>query len=288
MIDKEGFIKLFCLDIPNVDHFDYYLDQLSKSRKYSDIKSLASVYEEVESLIDDPLKFGEDRVKSISDFIEESDTWSELCYDRNLIDYPSSRTVKYSEGVKYLSISLKNSSWESLKKYDLPHINEIGNSYEDILSKFGLESPIFSESRHIRNLIFGAIDQRKINKVQRNIIQEVVREYQDIFTLESVRSDAIFSFENFSDLEVLNTLDKKYSIRIFTVKRVEDFRVDSLYNMSGDFLGKELFSIKSHLFFLKNKEYVTGDPLDVKDFFFRDPDGRLSILYDRRLKIDLI
>lgn len=287
MKDLKGFVKLFDLNIPTIEHFDYYLDQLSKSRKFRNIKDMIPLYEDAENRVGNLYDFRIERSKDIIEFIKDSTSWMELSLDKSLIDYPISKSFKYEEGKKYLSIDIRSANWTALKKYDPPHLNELGDTYMDLLKKFDFPE-IFGHSKYLRQFIFGNVDPKKISKVQRNMIQEIVRKYESDLTLECVRVDeSIFSFDRFKELDVLNIDNSKFKTKIFSIERVDDFRLDTIYDLNGNVVDKELVNLDGTLFFIKLKEYITGEELDIRDFFFRS-NGKLAIWSDPRIKLSLV
>jgi hypothetical protein len=289
MKDPKSFIKLFDLNVPNIEHFDYYISQLSKTPKFRDIKTFLEMYKESEDLIgEDAYGFRKNKSEQIIEFIKSTNAYNELCYDKNLTDYPTSQSIHYDEKIKYVSIDLRSANWQALKKYDPDHINELGSSYEEFLTKFDLPK-VFIHSKYLRQFIFGNVNPKRLIKVQRNLIQEIVRSYQDILILEGVRNDeAIFSFEDFSQLkEIISEIDTiKYKVKIFTIQRVEDFRIDSVFDVDGNFLYKEMFGVDGTQFFVKLKEYITGESLDIRDLYFRS-NGKMALWCHEKLNTSL-
>jgi len=288
MKDPKSFVKLFDLNVPVIEHLDYYINQMSKTQKYKDIRHFLSLYQESEVEISDAYEFRKNKSQEIIDFIKGTNAYNELCYDKNLIDYPTAKSIEYVEGVKYLSIDLRSANWVALKHYDPPHINELGNDYIDFLSKFNLPK-VFLHSKYLRQFIFGNVNPKRLIKVQRNLIQEMVRKYQDELQVEGVRNDeVIFSFKEFSDIKgIYNGIDhNKYKTKIFTVNRVEDFRIDNLYDISGNLIHRELMGVDGTLFYIKLKEYITGEKLDIRDLYFKS-NGRKAIWALDNLKIEL-
>lgn len=286
MIDKKGFLELFGLTIPSLDHFDYYVGQLSKSKKYRNLNENIQLWEKSEGEIGDVSKFFSQKILEITEFLQCSNPLTELNFDKNIIDFPSSRSLKYSEDSKYISVSIKDANWQAIKKYDPSHINDLGDTWSDFLDKFNLPE-IAKKSNHFRNTIFTNLNNKKITKVQRSIIQEVVRQFQDDFVIEGVRNDeVIFRFEEFSELNKFQNLDQKYLMKIFTISRHDGYRVDTIYDQSGKFIERELVNLDWSLFFLKFKEHITGEKLDIRDFYFH-VDGRLAIWNDPRITIQL-
>jgi len=289
MKDPKSFVKLFDLNVPNLEHFDYYISQLQKTSKFKDILNFLELYLEAEDVIgEDAYDFRKKKSEEIIDFIKSTNAYNELCYDKNLVDFPTSNTIQYDEKLKYISIDLRSANWIALKNYDPVHINELGNTYEEFLSKFDLPK-VFIHSKYLRQFIFGNVNPKRLIKVQRNLIQDIVRNYQDSLILEGVRNDeAIFSFEDYSQLqEIVPTIDQsKYKVKIFTIKRVEDFRIDSVFDDKGNFLYKEMFGVDGTQFFIKLKEYITEEPLDIRDLYFRS-NGKLALWYHEKLNFSL-
>ena len=228
--------------------------------------------------------------KELKDLVKEliKPKYNELCYDKNLIDYPTAKSIEYLEEIKYISIDLRSANWVALKHYDPNHINELGSDYIDFLSKFNLPK-VFLHSKYLRQFIFGNVNPKRLIKVQRHLIQEMVRKYQDKLQVEGVRNDeVIFSFKNFKEIEsIYGEIDHdKYKTKIFTIERVEDFRIDTSYNVFGEILHKEMMGVDGTLFYIKLKEYITGEKLDIRDLYFRS-NGRKAIWAIDNLKVKL-
>jgi len=288
MKDPKSFVKLFDLNVPVIEHLDYYIEQMSKTQKYKDIKHFLSLHEESEMEIDDAYEFRKNKSEEIIEFIKNTNAYNELCYDKNLIDYPTTKSIEYLEGTKYLSIDLRSANWVALKNYDPIHINELGTDYIDFLGKFNLPK-VFVHSKYLRQFIFGNVNPKRLIKVQRNLIQEMVRKYQDDFQVEGVRNDeVIFSFKEFSDIkDIYNGIDHvKYKTKVFTVNRVEDFRIDNLYDVDGNLLNREMMGVDGTLFYIKLKEYITGEKLDIRDLYFKS-NGRKAIWVVDNFKVEL-
>lgn len=286
MKNVKDVIKLFDLNVPIPEHFDYYIAQLSKTPKYSNIYNLIRMFEEADIHIDDFYEYKLAKSKEIIDFIKTTNAYIDLCYDNSLTDLPTNKSFTYEKGVKYLSIDLRSANWVSLKKYDQE--NQLGNSYSDFLKRFDLPE-VFTHSKYLRQFIFGNVNPKKQQKVQRNIIQEIVKQFSNDLTVECVKNDeVIFSFKDFSEIKVpLSTLDSsKYRSKIFTVERVEDFRIDTHYDMDGNSISKEMVSVNGQQFYLKLKQYITGEPLDIRDLYFKQ-DGKLAIWMVDNLEVKI-
>jgi len=274
-MNKKDFIKLFDLNIPDESHLDYYLDQLSKTSKFSDIKKYYDMFLSLD-FNGDFYQYKMDKANEIINFIKNTHAYTELVMDSELLDLPTNKSITYSEDYKYLSIDIRSANWLSLKKYD--QLDELGDSYGDFLLRFHVPD-IFIHSKYLRQFIFGNVNPKRQQKVQRNIIQDVVRKFGDILDIEGVRNDeVIFRFNDFSEIsKLVSDLDKsKFNIKIFSIQRVEDFRVDTIYNLNGDILSKELSGVSGQEFYLKLKQYITSEEINQKDLIFKQ-NGKLAM-----------
>lgn len=286
MKNPKDFTKLFDLNVPVMEHFDYYIEQLSKTEKFKDIKNLLNLFEEADLGIENIYEYRMSKSNEIINFIKTTTAYNELCYD-SMLDFPTNKSFEYESGVLYLSIDMRSANWTSLKKYD--QFNDLGDTYPDLLRKFKMPE-VFIYSKYLRQLIFGNVNPKRQQKVQRSIMQEdIVRKYSEMFSVECVRSDeVIFKFNKFEDISpILKSLDSdKYRAKLFSVERVEDFRINTVYDFSGNILYKEMSGVSGNQFYIKLKQYITGEKLDIKDLYFVN-DGKLAVWCLPELKLEV-
>ena len=96
---------------------------------------LISLYEKAEEQIEDIYKYRLEKTEEIINFIKTTRAFNDLNDDTMLPDLPTNKNFEYSEGVKYLSVDIKMANWESLKRYDPSFVNELGDTYSDLLNK---------------------------------------------------------------------------------------------------------------------------------------------------------
>lgn len=291
MKDVKGFCKLMDINVPVYEHFDYYIDQYSKLEKWKNIRDLIKLYEEAEETHEDLYRFRIDKSIEIVNFVKATRAYTEMCDDNLLSDYPTSRNFEYLDGKKYLSIDIKKANWISLKNYDPEFLNELGNSYEDLLRKFDMPE-IFNYSKQFRQFIFGNLNPKKQCRIQRNIIENEVINILDKFKLEvaCVKNDeVIYSLDSLEYVEeIFKIIDKnKFNIKIFITKRIEDFRINTNINADGDILYSEISGCNGNHYFLNIKKYLLEEPIDIRDLYFR-MDGNVALWKVDNLKIELI
>ena len=289
MRDVKGFCKLMDISVPEYEHFDYYINQFSKLEKWKNIKKLIKIYEEAEEKYGDLYEYRLKKSNEIIEYLKNTRAYNELQDDNLLPDLPTTKNFEYSEDKKYISIDINKANWVVLKKYDPEFAPELGDSYEDFISKFDVPE-IFNHSKQLRQYIFGNINPKKQGKAQRVVTQSILNKYNHLnLDIACIKNDeVIYSFESFNQIEeILTSVDKKiFKIKLFTVKRVQDFRINTFLSESGEELYKEMVGCNGNQFFMNLKNHIFEEPLDIRDLYFR-MDGSLAIWNVDKLKISL-
>lgn len=289
MRDIKGFCKLMDLSIPEHNEFDYYISQFARLDKYKHIKDMIPLYEEAESKYDDVFQLRIEKSNQIVKFLEQTRSYKELIDDNLIPDHPTTKSFQYDENKNYISIDMKMANWQVLKKYDPDFENELGVSYADLLRKFDVPE-IFIHSKQFRQYIFGNINPKRQGRAQRVFIQEIIDKFKYLnLEIACIKNDeVIYSFQSFDDIkDIISTIDNdKFKIKLFTVERVLDFRINSYVDNTGNFLYKEMIGCNGNKFFIYLKNYIFNEPIDIRDLYFRI-DGGLAIWNVENLKIEL-
>lgn len=287
MRDVKGFCKLFDINIPNDEYFDYYIEQLSKTNKLQNVYDLISLYEDFEKDCDDVLAYKIDKSNEVVQYILNSYAYQELtCHP--IVDYPTSKNFVYEDNTIYVSIDIIKANFTSFKKFD--DKNEFGNSYVEFLSKFDIH-PVFAHSKSFRQYIFGNTNPKRQSKMQRAIIEDLVNDLAPL-KLETlcIRADeVIYSIKDFSELdEILALVDQdRFKVQVFTVKRIDDFRVNTYFSHKGERLASELVGCDGNKYFMFLKQYILNEPLDIKDLYFKYTGNAVAIWNVDGLKLSL-
>ena len=173
MRDIRTFVKLVDLNVPEYEHFDYYIRQYSRLERFKNIYELIKLYEDFESTVEDPYKYKLEKADEIIEFLQSTRAYNELNDDNLIPDLPVTKNFEYEEGKKYISVDLNKANWLVLKKYDPTFLNELGDSYQDFLQKFDIH-PFFYESKQFRQFIFGHLNPKRQVKAQRVIIEDLI------------------------------------------------------------------------------------------------------------------
>lgn len=289
MKDVKTFVKLFDLNVPDFRHIDYYISQYNKIERWKNLPEMINLYNHFESIVENPYQYKIEKSNQIIDFIKSTRAYNELNDDNLIPDLPFTKNFEYSEDKKYLSIDINLANWQVLKKYDPEFVNELGDSYLELLQKFDIH-PVFFQSKQFRQYIFGNLNPKRQSKAQRVIVEELIQSLQN-HNLEIIGikpDEIIFTFDNFSQIKpILEQLDyQKFKTKIFTIKRYDDFRVNQFFDNLGNPLHKDLSGCNGHKYFIYLKKYIFNEPLDIRDLYFRQ-DGDLAIWNVEGLKIEL-
>lgn len=266
--DIKSFVKLFDIKIPTYDHFDYYVEQLSNLARYSNIKEWIDLYIEAESHIGDMYEYRLEVSKKIIDFVKERHAFQEMLSDNNLIGLPTNKTYSYDNKL-YVSIDMISANFNSIKRYD--QRNELGSDYNDLLTKFNVPE-VFKHSKYFRQVIFGNLNPKRQQLVQRNMIQQLVRNLND-FTIEAVRNDeVVISIENINEyLQIKEIVDQDlYKIKLFRNSVMDDCRIERQINSDGELISKDIYNLNGNMLYWKIKEYITPNhAIEDRDLYFR-------------------
>ena len=289
MKDIKSFCKLFDLNVPSYVDFEYYKNIYSRLDKWKNMDELILLYEKAEEKIEDIYKFRLDKTDEIIDFIKTTRAFNDLNDDTMLPDLPINKTFEYSEGVKYLSIDIKMANWEAIKKYDPPFLNQLGDTYSDLLNKFNIPE-VFHHSKQLRQFIFGNLNPKRQIKAQRVIVEDLMNGLSKYnLKVECIKSDeVIYSFDNVNDIvDIMNGLDNSiFKCKAFTIRKIGDFRINDYIDVNTSNVSSDLVGCNGLKYFINLKKYIFKEDLDIRDLYFR-MDGDLAIWNMDNLKVEL-
>ena len=288
MKDIRSFVKLFDLHVPSYEDFDYYKNQYAKLNQWKNIDELVKMYEQAESEIEDIFAYKIAKVDEVVNFLKGTRAYNELNDDNLIPDLPVNKNFEFEMGKKYVSIDLKMANWQVLKKYDPDFLNELGDTYSDLLNKFNIH-PIFHQSKHFRQYIFGNVNPKRQVRAQRVMIQDLINALSNHnLKVEFIKWDeVIYSYEDVNKIKFLEEIDSDlFRVKLFSVKLVDDFRIHTYYDFSDNEIDSEIVGCNGHKYFILLKKWILNEPLDIRDLYFRN-DGDLAIWNIDGLKISL-
>lgn len=275
MRDVKSFCKLFDLNVPSYDDFDYYRSLYRRVGRHSDIDELVAMYEELEETVDDMFAYRMECTNKLVDYIESTRAFNDLNLDPMVPDLPVNKSFEFKEGRYYVSFDLRKANWQAVKSYDPEFVNEMGDSWEALVDSLGIP-PLFARSKQLRQYVFGNLNPKRLMKVQRRLVEMLIN---TLPTPDCVKHDeVILSFEDFEMAKVLATLCDPYNFksRLFTVDVRKGYRINNYLDVDGVVYDREPVGCNGHRYFMVLKQDVFGEPIDVRDLYFR-MDGELAM-----------
>lgn len=275
MKDVKSFCKLFDLNVPNYDDFDYYRSLYKIVGRHSDIDELVSMYEELENEVDDMFAYRIDCTDLLVKYIESTRAFNDLNLDPMVPDLTVDKNFRYSEGRYYVSFDLIKANWQAVKSYDPDFLNEMKGSWEELVSHLEIP-PLFSKSKQLRQYVFGNLNPKRLMRVQRKMIQSIL---ENLPKPDCVKHDeVIFSFDTL-DLAyefVKIKTPEKFRAKVFTVDVRDGYRINNYLDIDGRIYDREPVGCNGHKYFMVLKNDIFNEPLDVRDLYFR-MDGELAV-----------
>ena len=291
MRDIKSFCKIFDLSVPSFEDFDYYRQQLSRIERWKNLDELVALHEKAEDEIGDMFEYRVRKIDEVIEFVKNTRAYNDMADDNLIPDYPTSKSFEYSEGIRYLSVDMKMANWQVMKKYDPSFVNELGDTYSEFLSKFGIPE-VFHRSKHIRQYIFGNLSPKRQIKAQRAIVEDRIVQAlsKHGLKIECIKSDeVIYSFDDIETArKMVEELDsERFSVKAFSIEKVEGFRINNYICLeSGETTHREMVGCNGQKFFMLLKKHIFHEPYDIRDLYFR-MDGELAVWKKEGMKIEL-
>jgi len=269
---KRRFLKDFGLPLQIVQepHFSYGLRTIDK--EYNSLAKYELFLKTIEILGDQNiLDYVAELVQTIISDIKSKDAFKTFKADNlekyNLANSKNKKGNLYIEDnidVDFVSIDLIKANFNALREYDE---NILPQDYEEFISKY-TELEYFKQSKYLRQMIFGNLEPKKQQKIQRFIISDIANKLNgmNIFTSSTdelvVRNSEELVVRK-SDLEeVLQRLAGTYNFL-----RIESFTLKNILNdyYVREYEDKVEFKQCSSIVFLQILKYYRGEPILEED-----------------------
>jgi hypothetical protein len=286
MRDVKSFCKLFDLNVPSYEDFDYYRSLYRRVGRHSDIDELVAMYEELEETVDDMFAYRMECTNRLVDYIESTRAFNDLNLDPMVPDLPVNKSFEFKEGTYYVSFDLIKANWQAVKSYDPEFVNELGESWAALVDSLGIP-PLFARSKQLRQYVFGNLNPKRLMKVQRRMVEMLMN---TLPTPDCVRHDEVIL--SFDDLSMANALAaiggaSNFKSSVFTVDVRDGYRINNYIDQSENVYDREPVGCNGHRYFMVLKQEVLGEPLDVRDLYFR-MEGELAVWKVPGVEIKLI
>ena len=313
--DIEEFCKLFKLNIPVENEFDYYIETLRQSSEYNlsgrDLNDTINLFTSLEDFVDyndysSVRHYKNKCLDVLKDYILSTNTYKTI----QTHDLPKKKMFskdlmnQENELGYYMSIDFQSANYSILKTFDKE--NELGSSWIELCEKFNIHKALV-KSKSFRQIVFGNINPKRIQTFQHEKIIQIVEFLQMKYREEE------FAF--ISNDEIIMKVRDGGSIHYFTemfVEVIENmtgmpvkltyFSMDKInkgtfvktmyalkhklnqpveYYLSESY--KTLHGVQGNKFYMYFKKYILKQTLDERDLIFKI-DGELVRWVDEDAK----
>jgi len=305
--DIDEFCKLYKINIPINEEFDYYISTLLKSKEYSEsnFEKKFKDFAELESLVEKNQLPSVSKLKmlfldTLSEYIKSTSAYNLLLESEipkkqlNTKDWTS--MVQPSDVL--MSIDFKSANYSVLKTFD--NNGELKGSWRE-LCEFLLVPEGLIESKSFRQIVFGNTNPKRLQTFQHinmTSIKEAlmllgnreegveflsdennyvfVSHDEIIIKINSVKStQRVIEFLNF--LVTHGNMQTKCTF--FTLNKVKkNLYVKTMFELKGDVMEeiyKTLHGAPGNKFYMLFKEHILNEPYDERDLLYIN-DGELS------------
>ena len=293
------FAKMFKLNIPVEEHFEYYIHTLSQSFEFKDIVQLINNYSKFEDWLGENgynnvghYKMGT-VYNSIKKHLESSEAYKKcLEFDYSKVSFYEKDHLKLYEGNFMLSLDFSSANFQSMKIFDQD--NELKSSWTDLCDSLKIH-PVVSSSKSFRQVVFGNLNPKRFQKIQHYHMLKLVEEIKEVFPSDNiifVSHDEVIM--NLGDTE---TVAHERVGQIMTIvqmikeRRIENGEtwmnvVPSIFKMNkiskGIYLKtiyfqvmdslveayKTLFGCPGNLYYMNFKKYILQEEIEDRDCLF--------------------
>ncbi len=268
------FIRLFKIPIDIFEHFEYYIDFLSETDKFSDIKEKLKQYYDYLSFLKiegyELVSYKMSIFKNVVDFLKETNSYKKI-NEYKIKNY--NKLKFFTDNVTHkISIDIKEANFSVFKKFD--NKNEIENTYEKLLNKFD-RSNFLHLSKSFRQYIFGNLNPKKLQKIQDYytylLSNEIVLKNNEKVLFKQENDELILNYHYITDNDLLKKDILKYSEFEFKIKKYTEEKIGKYVLKTYDTGKKELTFVSKNRFFLEYDKFINKknfDDIDERNLLF--------------------
>ena len=269
-------------------YFDYFAGLVDRDYNLSDkLISLCMVIEDLGGE-DQFFKYSSEFPFRVIDDIKQKDSYANFIggtiesYPRNVQTSKKGIYKSCNANKNYISIDLSSANYHSMKSFDEDLVNN-SKDYDDFIRKY-TPYDYFINSKKIRQVIFGNLNPKRQQQLQRNVISQIIDLLVNVLKLDKETLVASTSDELIIDVtdygfdvqdlmfEIFSSI--KLNIKDFPVK-VEHFKLGHIGNncfvkrkYGSSFLYGVEFKNVSGVFFPQAYKKYYCLPLNDKDMTF--------------------
>lgn len=304
MKEVKEFEKLFKLNFPVIDNYQYYINTLSKSEEFEWVEKKLTDFNKY---VEDVKQLGYEYSKSykldyafskMKKYIIDSKAY------KNMQDTPLSNVflrskdeLRNNDGELLLSIDFNAANFNTLKIFDKE--NELGDTWLDLCEKLNIH-PVLAGSKSFRQYVFGNTNPGRLTKIQHSniliIIDELLKSSlkeenlifisHDEMIIKLNQDKTLASTQAVFFHNLVNSIIDKKAINMKTHKKVfsntgigKGMCIQTVYNVKLTGLSenyKTLFKVPGNKFFKMFKRYILCEPIEKRDLMF-ESDGEIAV-----------
>lgn len=305
--DIEEFSKLNKINVPVTKHFDYYISVLKKTKEYNNLDNTISDFCDLEKYAN---ALGYSSAKSykldyalpkIIKYIEGTEVYDSIQNGK----FPDSEKLYTKDSIKnnldsnslFVSFDIKKANFSAFKIQDQK--NEMKESWEELCAFLDIH-PTLSKSKSFRQVVFGNLNPKRVQKLQHVQIIFVIQYLKlkglsednicfishDEFVLKFNKADEndVWQIANYTSEKSLIDISKQMlgmpvRYNIYGLEKIKkDIFVKQMYQKTEKGLVPEyktLFGAPGNKFYKYFKFYVLSGEIDDRDLFFIN-DGEIA------------
>lgn len=297
--EEYEFAKMFRVSIPVKEHFEYYIQTLSKSFEFKDIVSKVNDFADFEEWLskNDYCNVGQYKMGYVlpllKKYIENTDAYK-ICQEQDYSDFKfyQKNNWKLYEGSYMLSMDLSSANFQALKLFD--EKDELKLNWDYLCNSLSIH-PVVTSSKGFRQVVFGNLNPKRLQKIQHRYIINICNAIETIIPSDNVlclSSDEIIF--NLSDIEVvaqeryyqikaiLDAIKKERLLKnekwldihmnVFKMEKIsKDVYLKTICHVNEDKIFntyKTLYGCPQNMYYINFKEYVVEEGISDIDCLF--------------------
>jgi hypothetical protein len=297
--DIREFSKMFNIVIPMEDHFEYYINTLSKSFEFVDLSYSVNKFSEFEEWLTNNsyqnignYKMGY-AYNTLKNYLNSSNAYQKCReFDYSKTIFYTKNSLKTNEESYMLSLDFSSANFQSIKIFDKD--DELKSSWLK-LCEFLKIHPTVALSKGFRQVVFGCMNPQLFGKIQHHYILKLVKELSEFLPDEEFNfiscDETIINLGIDKDIackkaEDIQNLVKELKIKrfennqpwmnihynIFTMKKIsKDVYIKEFFvSVNGTLceLYKSLFGCPKNIYFINFKKHIINEGIVEEDCVF--------------------
>lgn len=282
--DIDEFCKLYKINIPIKDSFEYYIETLKKSNEYLySLEDFIDSYANLEAMLEGTsgVRAYKDKcLNFLKEFIVSTDAYLAMM-EASLpsVRFDSKNDINSIDNNESLvSLDFKSANYNILKTFQKNGVNVFGESWDELCRSYQVH-PAIRKSKSFRQIVFGNTSPKRLTTFQHAKIMTLV----DLLKETGYKnSDFVFISHDEVILKHSNTIDaNKFSELIGMPIRATYFSLQKIKKGifiktvgSGEASYKTLHGVPGNKFYLYFKKYILEEFVDDRDLMYYN-DGEL-------------